>query len=92
MELIKKAIVDFWRSDILPPTEKERDDYGLYKRIAMRVKETHARLTKKALLEYENVPADVKRQKSREQIMRENIAEWMGSTNIVIFKRFLKAK
>ena len=90
-ELIKQTIIEWWRSDVLPAVKDTRDDYVMYKRIIARIKEMHARLSRKAMQEFEALPEQIKARRSREDIFREKIPEWMGATNIIIFKRFLKS-
>ena len=91
-ELIKKTIIEWWREEILPAVTELKDDPGYLKRITNAVRQMHAQLSQKAMQEYAKLPDAVKESKSRQDIFRENMSSWMGATNIIIFRRFLKPK
>ncbi len=90
-ELLKKTVLEFWRDEILPAVAGARDDLAQFKRIAAQVRQTHAALSKHAISEFEKLPQSVKSGKSRQDIFREKLPEWLGAPNIIIFRRFLKA-
>lgn len=89
-EFIKKALIDWWKTEILGKLGPEKDDLGLYKSIVRLVKENYDKLSAKAMAEYNALPEDVKAMKNRNDLIRENLHKWLGTTNILIFKRFLK--
>lgn len=91
-ELIKKTIVGWWREEVLARVGEERDDPAFLKKITSAVREMHATLSQKAIEEFAKLPDAIKQSKSRQDIFRENMSNWMGATNIIIFRRFLKPK
>lgn len=92
-ELIRKTVLEFWRSEVLPKIDDERrNDYPAYKQIIVSVKRMHGNASQRAMEEYAKLPEDVKRSKSRQELFRENMNEWIGATNVVVFKRFLQAR
>ncbi len=90
-ELLKKTVLEYWRDEILPAVADARDDLMIFKRIAAQVRQTHAALSKHAISEFEKLPPSLKASKSRQDIFREKLPEWLGAPNIIIFRRFLKA-
>lgn len=90
-ELLKKTVLEYWRDEILPAVAGARDDLLQFKRIAAQVRQTHAALSKHAISEFEKLPPSIKASKSRQDIFREKLPEWLGAPNIIIFRRFLKA-
>ncbi len=92
-ELIRKAVLEFWREEVLPKIDNEqRDDYPTYKQIVMAVKRMHGEVSQRAMEEYAKLPEEVKRTQTRQELFRENMNEWIGATNVVVFKRFLQAR
>ena len=92
-ELIKKTILEWWRSEILPRLpDEQRNDPARLKNITGAVRRMHESLSKKAIEEYDRLPPEIKNAKPRTDIFRENMSRWMGATNIIIFRRFLKSK
>ncbi|MEQ9365863.1 MAG: hypothetical protein RIF32_16590 [Leptospirales bacterium] len=91
-ELIKKTIIEWWRAEILSRVVDKQDDPAYLKRITNSVRQMHGNLSQKAIEEYAKLPDSVKSSKSRPEIFRENMSNWMGATNIIIFRRFLKPK
>lgn len=91
-ELVRKNILEWWRDEVLPATSSRRDDYADYRKLVSAVKKTHGRLSQYALEQYAALPEQEKRGRTREDVMRERITEWMGATNIITFKRFLKPR
>ena len=89
-ELLKKIIIDWWRETILTNIGSEKDDHSLLLELVKNIKETHARLSKQAMDKYEALPDSIKKNKNRSEIIRENIYDWFGATNIIIFNRFIK--
>lgn len=91
-ELIKKTIIEWWRVEVLPGVVDIQDDPVFLKQITNAVRQMHANLSQKAIEAYAKLPDSVKESKSRQEIFRENMSNWMGATNIIIFRRFLKPK
>ncbi|MCR9143575.1 MAG: hypothetical protein NXI24_15110 [bacterium] len=91
-ELIKKTILEWWQTSIMPEVGEAKDDPAYLKRITNSVRQMHSNLSQKAIEEYAKLPEAVKQSKSRQDIFRENMSNWMGATNIIIFRRFLKPK
>ncbi len=92
-ELIKKTIIGWWRTEVLESVpDEERDDPAYLKRITNAVRKMHGTLSEKAIEEHAKLPDSAKAGKSRQEVFRENMSNWMGATNIIIFRRFLKPK
>ncbi|MBX7058646.1 MAG: hypothetical protein K1X75_11320 [Leptospirales bacterium] len=91
IELIKKTIIDWWRTEIIPGAAAKSEDYTDYKRLLTQVKSAHAAMVKRAQAEFERLPAEVRARGNKQQIFKDHMNEWFGAPNIVIFKRFLKA-
>ncbi|MBI3396440.1 MAG: hypothetical protein HY042_11435 [Spirochaetia bacterium] len=89
-EMTKKVILDFWRDTLLPSVGPDKDDYSAYKRVTKMVKDSYDDFGRRAMAEYDALPESARAGKNRNQIIRENLAKWLGSTNIIIFRRFLK--
>ncbi len=90
-ELVKKIILEWWQAHILSTVGMERDDAAQYRAITKMVKETYDRLSAKAMAEYDHLPESEKTGKNRAEIIRENLNKWLGPTNIIVFRRFLKS-
>lgn len=90
-ELVKKTLLEWWQSRILPTVGAERDDPGQYRAILKATKDTYDRLSAKAMAEYEALPETARAERPRAEIVRENLNRWLGPTNIIVFRRFLKS-
>ncbi|MBL8021553.1 MAG: hypothetical protein JNM27_17920 [Leptospirales bacterium] len=90
VELIKKLLLDWWRSNVLARVGIERDDISQYKAIIKMVKDTYDRLSAKAMNEYNQMSEAQLRGRHRADVIRENLNKWLGPTNIIVFRRFLK--
>lgn len=90
-ELLKKIILEWWQAHILNVVGMERDDLSQYRMICKLVKDTYDRLSAKAMAEYDQLPDNEKVGKNRAEIIRENLNKWLGPTNIIVFRRFLKS-
>ncbi|MCE9596493.1 MAG: hypothetical protein K8S54_00865 [Spirochaetia bacterium] len=90
VELIKKLLLDWWRSNVLTRVGIERDDISQYKAIIKIVKDTYDRLSAKAMNEYNQMSEAQLRGRNRSDVIRENLNKWLGPTNIIVFRRFLK--
>lgn len=90
VELVRKTILEWWRREIITHTEFDRNDYLIYKKIAGQVKIMHKELMSRAQAEYEKIPEEERKRRSRQELFRENAMNWIGATNVVVFKRFLK--
>ncbi|HQI21171.1 MAG TPA: hypothetical protein PLW55_17595, partial [Leptospiraceae bacterium] len=66
-------------------------DLSQYRMICKLVKDTYDRLSAKAMAEYDQLPENEKVGKNRAEIIRENLNKWLGPTNIIVFRRFLKS-
>lgn len=90
-ELVKKTLLEWWQSRILPTVGADRDDPGQYRAILKATKDTYDRLSAKAMAEYDDLPEAARAGRPRAEIVRENLNRWLGPTNIIVFRRFLKS-
>lgn len=90
-ELLKKTLLEWWHSQILPAVGPERDDAAQYRAILKITKDTYDRLSARAMAEYEAMPEAARAGRPRAEIVRENLNRWLGPTNIIVFRRFLKS-
>lgn len=90
VELVKKTLLEWWQSQILPAVGPERDDTGSYRAILKITKDTYDRLSARAMAEYDQLPEAARAGRPRAEIIRENLNRWLGPTNIIVFRRFLK--
>lgn len=91
-ELVKKTVLNYWIDEVLTFKDFDRNDYTIYKKLSGLVKTMHSQLLEKANEEYNNLPEATKRAKNKQEIYKENASNWIGATNIVIFKRFMQAR
>ncbi len=91
-ELIKKEVLHFWENTILPKIGEEKNNLTTLKKIIEKVESRYKEVSLQAIEMYDKLPIDVKASKPRVAIFREKMSEWMGATNIIVFKRFLKAE
>lgn len=89
-ELTRKVILEWWRDKIMPAIEKDKDDAALYKKIVNLVKASYDSFGRKAMNEYDSLPEAQKATMNRNQVIREHLDKWLGTTNIIIFRRFLR--
>ncbi len=89
-ELIKKAVIDWWRARVLASVGTDRNDSNQYNRLSKAVKKAHADLRAAAERKYEELPEQERRSRIRSEIFREHLNDWFGATNIIVFRRFLK--
>ena len=90
-ELLKKNIMEFWRGNILKSVGEEKNDFLQFREIVGQVSRAHAGLAKDAVKKYNNLPEDRRRNKVRADLFRDNLNDWFGATNVIVFKRFLKS-
>lgn len=90
VETVKKNVIDFWKQIVLPGVGEEKNNLVLLKKITEKVETRYKEISLLAIKQYDMLPAAVKLQKSRTTIFREKMNEWMGATNIIVFKRFMK--
>ncbi|MBE7412587.1 MAG: hypothetical protein L6Q54_10030 [Leptospiraceae bacterium] len=91
-ELIKKRVLQFWESAILPKIGEEKNNLTALKKIIEKVEIKYKEISLHTIEMYDQLPLDVKASKPRAAIFREKMSEWMGATNIIVFKRFLKVE
>ncbi len=89
-ELTRKVILEWWRDNILPAVEGEKDDVSLYKKVVNLVKSSYDSFGRKAMDEYDSLPEAQQAKMNRNQVIREHLDKWLGTTNIIIFRRFLR--
>jgi len=92
VELLKSIIIAWWRSNVLADPSPEINDYAQYRNIIRSVQNAYVKLSEKASQEFDKLPESVRNSKSRQDIFREHISEWMGGTNLILFRRFLQKK
>jgi hypothetical protein len=90
-ELLKKTLLEWWQSQILSAVGAQRDDQTQYRAILKLTKDTYDRLSAKAMAEYDALPEAAKAGRPRAEVVRENLNRWLGPTNIIVFRRFLKS-
>jgi len=89
-ELAKKITIDYWRIVVLAGIGSERDDYPVYNAIVRNVKDTYRILSERAVAKYDTLPEPIRAKKSRTELFRENMNEWVGMPNLIVCRRFLK--
>ncbi|TGL23895.1 hypothetical protein EHQ46_01835 [Leptospira yanagawae] len=91
-EYVKKHVIDYWNEVILPNVGEEKNNLALLKKIAELIEEKYKEISKLAIQNYDALDPEIKASKPRETIFRENMNEWMGAANLIVFKRFVKNK
>ncbi|WCL50113.1 hypothetical protein [Leptospira sp. GIMC2001] len=89
-EILKKLVIDYWKIEILPFISEDANNLAALKKIIEFVDQKYKVVSQHAMLEYENLPDDIRRSKPKVQLFREHMNQWMGAANIIVFKRFLK--
>ena len=90
-ELIKKAVLEWWRNRVLPGAGPERNDPNQFNRLARAIRKAHGDLRDSAEKKYQALSEDIRRGRLRSEVYREHLNDWFGATNIIVFRRFLKA-
>lgn len=91
-ELLRKTVLDWWRTQVLPAVGPEKNDGTAFNKISKAVRKSHAELRAAADRKYEALPAAEKAGRIRSEVYREHLNEWFGATNIIVFRRFLKSE
>jgi hypothetical protein len=89
-EIIKREVIEYWKINVMPFVGDEKNNLTALKKITEIVEGKYREVSQNAIREYDSLPVDVKAAKPRVQIFREKMNVWMGATNIIVFKRFLK--
>jgi hypothetical protein len=89
-EIIKREVIEYWKINVMPFVGDEKNNLTALKKISEIVEGKYREVSQNAIREYDSLPVDVKAAKPRVQIFREKMNVWMGATNIIVFKRFLK--
>ena len=90
-ELLKKAVLEWWRQRVLPAVGPDKNDPNQFNKLARAIRKAHADLRDSSEKKYQALPEDVRRARIRSEVFREYLNEWFGATNIIVFRRFLKA-
>ncbi len=91
VELTRKIILEWWRAHVLEPLGEDIDNYSAYRQLARHIKHEHGKLSQKAMAEVKAMSPEQRNNRTQSEIVRENLNKWFGATNIIIFKRYLKA-
>lgn len=89
-EFIKKELIEFWKIQVLPKVVEEKNSLAHLKKVTDIVQQNYRDVSLYIISQYDKLSPEEKAGKSRTQIMRENMHLWMGATNMIVFKRFLK--
>lgn len=91
-EVVKKHVIDYWQTMILPNVGEEKNNLALLKKITELIEEKYKEISALSIKKYDELDPMIKESKPRVQIFREHMNEWMGAANIIVFKRFVKNK